>query len=212
MTKDPKIHWKDLREPDEFQTATQRVIAFVSSHERETALALAGLVGLLAVVLGVAAYRGWRTERAAEEFRSGYRSFLASDLDAATKAFEDLATSSPRLAAGEIAAVYRGAIAAQRDDSEKARVSFEQIAKDSDQAALQQIAEYNLGVLKRNSGDASSDGHFEKAASLEGPLRGAAVVALAAKPGEGKAAPSAEILNSLPEDLREFVAGQKSGS
>lgn len=211
-TKDPKIRWKDLRAPDEFQTATQQALTFVRSHERETVLAAVGLFVLLAVVLGVSAYRSWRADKAGKEFRQGFRSYLASDLDGAAKAFDSLATHSPGLAAGELAALYSGAIAIQRDDRAKAGASFEMVAESSDEAALEQIAEYNLGVLKRNTGDAASEEHFEKAASLEGPLRGAAVVALAAKVGEKKSEVPAEILNSLPEDLREFVAGSKAGS
>jgi hypothetical protein len=208
--RDPKIRRKDLKSPDEFQTATQRVLAYARAHERETLIAFGGFVVLIAVVLGVRGYRSWQNDRAAEAFREAFRAYAAEDLTKARQGFEAV---SERWGGnwGGLALVYLGDTASQSHDAAAARSAFERALAATREPTLQQIAEYNLGVLKRNAGDAAAaDEHFRRAAGTDGPLRAPALVALAVggSGAEGLADARAEADELLPPELREFVAAR----
>jgi hypothetical protein len=212
--RDPKIRRKDLKSPDEFQTATQRVLAFVRAHERETLIALGGFVVLVAVVLGVRGYRSWQNEGAAAAFREAFRAYAAEDLAKARQGFQSV---SDRWGGtwGNLALVYLGDTASRSHDAAAARGAFEKALASTREPTIRQIAEYNLGVLKRNAGHAAAaNEHFRRAASTEGPLRAPALVALAAADGgaEGLADARAEADELLPPDLREFVAARAPGA
>ena len=207
--RDPKIRRKDLKSPDEFQTATQRVLAYVGTHERETLIAIGGLVLLVGVVLGVRGYRSWQNDRAAEAFREAFSAYTAEDLPKARRGFESVSERWGGNWAG-LALVYLGDTASRSHDAATARGAFEKALATTREPTLRQIAEYNLGVLKRNAGDAAANEHFRRAASIDGPLRASALVALAVEDGaaEGLADARAEADELLPPDLRDFVAAR----
>ncbi|MGH7805105.1 MAG: tetratricopeptide repeat protein [Candidatus Binatia bacterium] len=216
MSRDPKIRRKDLKSPDEFVTATQRVLAVMRDHERETLLAIGALVALIAIVLGVRSYRSWRDGQASDAFRSAFKAYASEDLATARKGFETVGVDWRGSQWGTLAHVYLGDVAVQSKDAAAAQAAFEKALESADDPSLRQIAEYNLGVLKRNAGDgAAANDHFRRAAGLDGPYRSAALVALAAADGGPSQAPPearAEADELLPPEIREFVAARAPGS
>jgi predicted negative regulator of RcsB-dependent stress response len=215
MTRDPKIRRKDLKAPDEFLTATQRAVAYARAHERETLLAIGAFVALVAIVIGVRGYRSWRDGQAAAAFRDAFRAYAAEDLVEARKGFETVSEDWRGGLWGNLALVYLGDAALKTKDAAGAQAAFEQALESAREPSLRQIAEYNLGVLKRNAGDvAAANEHFRKAAGIEGPLRSAALVALAAAEGAPSAPPEAraEADELLPPEIREFVASRAPAS
>ena len=215
MTRDPKIRRKDLKGPDEFLTATQRALAYARAHERETLLAIGAFVAIVAIVVGIRGYRSWRDGQAAEAFREAFRAYAAEDLVEARKGFETVSKDWRGGLWGNLALVYLGDAAVRTKDSAGAQAAFEQALESAREPSLRQIAEYNLGVIKRNAGDAAAaNEHFRKAAGIEGPLRAAALVALAAAEGAPSAPPEAraEADELLPAEIREFVASRSLGA
>ena len=210
MSRDPKIRRKDLKSPDEFHTATQRALTFLGAHEREALMAVGALLALVALVLAVRGYRSWRDGQAEAAFRDAFRAYAAEDLTKAREGFQKVSESWFGTW-GDLALVYLGDSAMRTKDAAAAKVAFEKALESSGEPSVRQIAEYNLGVIKRNSGDAAgASEHFRRAASADGPLRSAALVALAATGGEGPplVEARAEAEELLPPDLREFVAAR----
>jgi hypothetical protein len=209
MTETQRLRRKDLKGPDEFQHATQRMVAYIGAHERELMVAIVAFVVVVAVVLGVRGYRAWRDGQASDAFRSAFQAYVADDVAVADSGFAGVIREWPGSRWSQLALVYQGELAKRRGEVQGASGAFSMLLETTREPALRQIAEYNLGVLKRSGGEAGAAvEHFRRAAEIEGPLHAAAVVAATAGPPspgglDGKRLADLEAI--LPPELREFV-------
>lgn len=208
MTETQRLRRKDLKGPDEFQHATQRVFAYLMAHEREVSFAIVAIVLVIAVVLGVRGYRGWRDGQASDAFRMAFQAYVADDVAAAAPAFSGVTEDWPGSRWSQLALVYQGDLAKRRGEREEASRAFSILLETTREPVLRQIAEYNLGVVKQGGGDPSAVEHFRRAAEIEGPLQAAAVIAATARRSGTDALEGISVADLEPvlsPELREFV-------
>jgi hypothetical protein len=204
-----RLRRKDLKGPDEFQHATQRVLSYLVAHEREVAFAIVAVALVIAVVLGIHGYRGWRDRQASDAFRTAFRAYGADDVAVAGPGFAEVTESWPGSRWSQLALVYQGELATRRGEREEATRVFSILLERTRDPVFRQIAEYNLGVIKQASGDSRSVEHFRRAAEITGPLQVAAVIAATAgRSGadEFEGIDIADLEPVLPPELREFIA------
>lgn len=202
-----KLRRKDLKAPDEFVSATQRAAEYVQENPRMVILVTAGLLILLAVALGVRTYRESRLEAAAKDLGRAYQMLSRDGAGAAAETLATVAETWSGTGAGVLARAYAANSFLSEGDEVRARGHYELLLEQTADPFYRQIAQYNLGVLDRRSGDEdSARRRFEAAAALEGPLSGAARVALH---DEGRPDPIPE---GLGADAREYLESLKPPS
>ncbi len=166
---------KELREPDEFLSQSRRFLDYARDHERELTIAVVALVVVVLGAFGVRGYRQWQAARAQAAFRTAHAGFVAGKLESAAAELAEVERSWPRTPYGRLAGVYVGSAYADLGKTAEARTAFEATIAASREPLLQQIAHYNLGLLKQKDGDkAGAAKDFATAAAIEGPLRGPA--------------------------------------
>ena len=204
----PKIRRKELKAPDEFLTWSRRVIHYGAGHRTAAIAAITAVVIALGGVLAFQTYSGWRSAAAAEAFTRARRTFDEGKYAEAAEQFSAIHARWPSTGAGRFSLVYVGAAYVQTGQTDRAKSAYSDLRDRADGDELRQVASYNLGLLARQAGDAAAAReHLRTAASIDGPLRTAAVVALAAigdADGPAKAAFKAT-REKLPPDLRAFV-------
>lgn len=169
------IQRRHLREPDEFLTLSRRFVEYAQEHEREVAFAVLGIIAIVALALGVRWYRSWQESQAESAFSTARRDFAAQKFDSAAQAFTRVVDHWPRTLYGRLALVYLGNSYAELGKTKDAERVFEQAGERTSDPVLRQIAHYNLGLLKEKDGDKpASAKELTEAASIDGPLRGAA--------------------------------------
>lgn len=170
-----RVRRKDLKSPDEFLSLTQRVLAYARQNRREVIIGALTVVSLMALALGVRAYRNWQTGRASDALRRAYQELAADHLDLAADSFTVVASSWPSTLEGKLALVYAGNCYAELGRKAEANSTFTELLARTRDEEFRQIALYNLGVLKRETGDsAGAQEDLGAAAAVPGPLRGVA--------------------------------------
>ncbi|MGH9891437.1 MAG: tetratricopeptide repeat protein [bacterium] len=197
-----KLRRKDLKQPDEFVTLTQRAVEYARENERQVTLGTLGIVLLVALALGVRTYRDWQAESSREAFADAYRRFAAGELERAVEGFRYVRANWSNTPSGELAAIYAGSALIELGKLDDARVAFGEVADTTDEPSLRQIALYNLGLLHRRTGSVEeAERQLQSAADIDGPLRGAAWLAARTTGGEVAEA----IPDGVSEDVREFL-------
>ncbi len=120
MVKGKKITKKQLKEPDEFITLTERGVIFVQQHSKK--IAVAGVL-LLVLILSVVFWGMWekkKEEQAALDYRVALELYeqsrapgrVASEQEdkAVLAKFDELITQYPRTSSGRFALLYKGNI------------------------------------------------------------------------------------------------------
>lgn len=130
MVKGRKITKRQLKEPDEFITLTERTFIFVRQNTKKVAAA-----GIIILVLIVAAvfFQMWekkKEEEAARAFGVALETYerttaqaresLAQDEKATLAKFDEVITKFPRTSSGKISLVYKGNILLKLDEYDEA--------------------------------------------------------------------------------------------
>jgi len=172
-TKRIKINRKQLRQPDEFETLTGRVLAWAEENTRLVIGALAVAVAVALVVLLVGRVSASRNETAADGFRRAKASFDAGKFAEAAEAFGTTAHDYAQAPFGRLAALYRGhALARQGNVAEAATAYSEYLASAAPPAYLRQEALVGLGHAKEAAGDAAGALEtFTEAGELDGAYK-----------------------------------------
>jgi len=168
-----KIRRKDLKQPDEFETLTGQVLAWVEDHRGIVVGIASALVALVLVMVVVGRVRASRNETAAVAFRSAHDQFEASKYAQAAEAFSDLARDYPSTPFGRLAGLYRGhALARQGDAAGAASAYADFLAATSSDGYIRQEALTSLGRAREATSDtAGALDAYTQAAALEGPFR-----------------------------------------
>ncbi|MFP4474671.1 MAG: YfgM family protein [Desulfatibacillaceae bacterium] len=136
MAKSPgKISRKQLKEPDEFQTFTAKIITYMVEHRRQL-YTVAGVITFLVVAGLFLNYFMARTERKAHEMASQaealYINYLAGaenrpELSTIVERFEDVVREYPRTDAGRSAKLYLAQVYMREGEYEKAVRHYEEV-------------------------------------------------------------------------------------
>ncbi|MGH2670091.1 MAG: tetratricopeptide repeat protein [bacterium] len=202
-----KLRRKDLKQPDEFMTLTQRALTYARENERQVVLVTAGVVLVIGLALAVRTYREWQVTAAREALASAYRDFAAGRFEEAATGLREVRSRWPGTAAGELAGVYAGNALAELGKVEEAREVCRSVAEGAREPSLRQIALYNLGVLGRKAGDdEEAERQLHLAVEIEGPLRGAAWLAAGSGEGSAKGMP-----DGISADVRAYLQAKRGG-
>ncbi len=120
MIKGKKITKKQLRQPDEFITVTQRLFLFVEAHLKK--ISIAG-IAILVIILAVVIYQMWNrsnerdaqikfntAEESYQMAMSPYREGSPADYKAALAKFDEIIKDFPRTSSGKVSLLYKGNI------------------------------------------------------------------------------------------------------
>jgi predicted negative regulator of RcsB-dependent stress response len=203
-----KIRRKELKAPDEFLTWSRGMIQYGAGHRAVTTAVVAAAVIALGGFFAIRTYSGWRSAAAAEAFTHARHTFDEGKYAEAAEQFSAVHSRWPGTGAGRLSLVYVGASCVHTGQNDRAKNAYSELRDASDGDEFRQIASYNLGLLARQAGDAAAAReHLRTAASIDGPLQSAAVVALAAVGDPDGSAKTAfkHTREKLPQDLRAFV-------
>jgi tetratricopeptide (TPR) repeat protein len=214
-----KLRRKDIRQPDEFQTITSQVAAWVRDHRGLVAGVAGGIAAIALVGLVLERSAAARDDAAATAFRSAHRTFAAAKYAEAAPAFEAVAREYPRAPFGRLAALYRGhALARQGDAGAAATAYSEYLAGSPEPAYLRQEALTALGRVRETGGDAAAALEaYTQAGAFEGPYRTDALLAAARlHEAAGRAAEARAVYRQLLEvgpdaELRSLLLAKLPG-
>ena len=130
MVKGKKITKKQLKEPDEFITLTERVFIFLRNHSKKVVV---GVVVVLVLALSLVFFKMWEKkneEEAGQSFGMAlelYERGVAQgregsnqDLKDVLARFDEVATKFPRTSSGELALLYKGSIHLKQGEYDEA--------------------------------------------------------------------------------------------
>jgi predicted negative regulator of RcsB-dependent stress response len=175
-----KLTSKDLKQPDEFVTATGRVVQW-GQENRSTVQGLVGLflLVLLAIVLG-SLWSNSRNGRANQEFYSAIELYGAEQWAEAYEGFDALAESLGGTDYGRLAALYAGRSALKIGQPSEATRHLEAYLGTNPPAGLAQLARLDLGRAQASSGDAATASEtLREALEQTGPARPEILIELA---------------------------------
>lgn len=199
---------KELREPDEFLSISQRAIDYATAHERQVTAAVLAVVTLIAVALGVRQYRASQRAGAEEAFATAYRSFADGKFEAAAGEFRRVHEDWPSTDAAHLARVFEGNAYAELGKKAEAQEAFRSVLGTEPPPLIAQIAHHNLGQLVKQSGDAAGAAReLGEAVRIEGPLRASAWLSrlTTRQPFEEMASVGMKALQELPPEAKAFV-------
>ncbi len=147
--KGKKITKKQLKQPDEFITVTQRLFLFVEAHLKK--ISIAGII-ILAVLLAVVIFQMWerRNERdaqikfntAEESYQmamSPYREGSPADYKAALAKFDEVIKEFPRTSSGKVSLLYKGNIHLKLGEYDEAIKAYQAFLGDAGKNKLYQL-------------------------------------------------------------------------
>jgi len=200
---------KELREPDEFQTLSQRVLDYARGNERQVTLIAAGLAAVLLVALGIRWYRASQLGHAEDAFGRAYAAFSDARWDEAAADFDAVARGWPGTAPGRLALVFRANALAEAGKPDEAKAVYQAVLDVAGRDdLLRQIALYNLGALEKRGGNGSAAAaQLGRAADVEGPLRAAAWFSRLStqQSFEENASAGMKAIAELPPEARAYV-------
>ena len=176
MAKD-RMDRKELRQPDEFVTATTGALEWARKHAN-TVLAVAG--GLLAILLGIGFYNSQQAARLHDsnsDLSSGLASFRSEDFAVASTQLDQVATQWKSEAVGPLAGVMAANSRLRAGDADGAIAALGAL----DDAGLphyirQQRALVWASALEAKGDWAAAAAKYAEAAAVEGPYSGEALV------------------------------------
>ena len=175
-----KLTSKDLKQPDEFVTATGRVVQWAQDN-RSTVQGIAGLfvLGLLTIVLG-SLWSNSRNARANQEFYSAIELYGAEQWAEAYEGFDALADSLGGTDYGRLATLYAGRSALKIGRFPEAIEQLEAYLDTDPPAGLEQLARLDLGRAQGENGDAAAaNATLREALDQNGPARPEVLIELA---------------------------------
>ncbi len=175
-----KTTQKELRQPDEFVTATARVVEWGRENQTTVQYAAVGLVVLLLAIAGVGWWTSSRDARANREFYSAIELYKAEQWGESFEGFRALAEDLGSTDYGRLATLYAGRAALKLDKPAEAIPFYLEYLDGSPPVALAQLAHLNLGRALSSTGDVEgARTQLQTALELEGPARPEATFELA---------------------------------
>jgi predicted negative regulator of RcsB-dependent stress response len=169
---------KDLKRPDAFVTTSEQLITWALEHQRNLAIAGGAIAVVLALIAGAGALNAARTRQANEELASALGPFLTEQYAEAATQLRTVADSWASTDVGRIARLYAADAQLAAGNTEQAANDLQAALADPPPADyLTQQAALNLGTALESKGDlAAAADQYAKAAGMEGPYRGLALL------------------------------------
>ncbi len=171
---------KDLKQPDEFVTATGKVVEWAQQNQAIVKYGAAGLVAVLLLIIGVSWWISSRNATANRQFYSAIELYQADQWSEAYDGFVALANDLGGTDYGRLATLYAGRAALQLDKPDDAIKFYRQFLGGSTTVPLQQLARLNLGRALAKKGDtAAARTELDAARELAGPAKPEVTIELA---------------------------------
>ena len=175
-----KLQRKDLKQPDEFISASGRVVEWARANAVAVQIAVAALVVVLLLVAGIQWWIRSRAETAARQFYGASELFKRAQWDQAQKDFADIASGYGSTAYGSLAKLYAGRSALNANRPADAVPFLTEFVGDAPSPALEQLGRVGLAKALADTGDAKgAREQLERASTLDGPLVPEATIGLA---------------------------------
>lgn len=167
-----RISQKDLKQPDEFVSATGRIVEWGRENPDTVKYVAIGLVALLVVISAVSWWFQSRNASANRQFYAASELYKAKQWSEAYNGFVELSENLGATDYGHLATLYAARAAMQLDKPDDAIKYYGQYLGGPTTTALEQLARLNLGrALAQTGKDADAKGEFEKALALDGPAK-----------------------------------------
>jgi tetratricopeptide (TPR) repeat protein len=176
----PKISRKDLKRPDEFQSAVETVTSFVETHLREVIIGACAVVVLAAIAVSVYFYEARQARTAAEQFSEALTKLEQHHYPAAEDALRKLAAEDSGRTVGQLANFYLASAYLAQDQPAKARDALRAYLANDGASIFRGAAMNNLAVAYENLGKyKQAEDAYRSAAKIAGPEQARAELGVA---------------------------------
>lgn len=163
---------KELKQPDEFVTATGKVVDWARENPDTVRNGAIAFVALLLVIIGVSWWASSRNSSANQQFYSASELYKAKQWQEAYDGFASLSNSLGGTNYGHLASLYAARSALKLDKLDDAIRFYNAYLGGSSTVALEQLARLNLGrALSKKGDNGAAKGELEKALALDGPAK-----------------------------------------
>lgn len=167
-----RITQKELKQPDEFVTASGRVVEWARENPDTVKYGAIGFVAVLLVIAGVSWWVTSRNDSANRQFYGAIELYKAEQWAEAYDGFKGLADSLGSTDYGRLATLYSARAAMQLDKPAEAIPFYREYLGGTTTVTLQQLARLNLGRALAKTGDsAGAKSELEAALALAGPAK-----------------------------------------
>lgn len=174
-----KLNVKDLKQPDEFITAVDRIRNYLAKNLLRVIIGAAALTLVAAIVFGYSLYRAHQSRVAADHFYDALTALNHKDYKTAEDGFAALAQGgSGQLA--RLASLYVASAYLADHKPAQARDSLEAYLADSRRNQFKNLALVQLGVAYEDLGDfKKAHDAYAQAATIAGPAKSSAQLGVA---------------------------------
>jgi len=176
-TASKRLNRKELRQPDQFQVATEKALDFFKGHQALVIYGIGALLVILAAIWGWQGYKETQNIAASQEFTKAMALHQESKYPEAIAAFEKVQTYRwSRFAS--VAHLYQANIYLATNDLDKALNSAQRaVTATSPKTLYRQLALMALASAeeRKNQCKTAID-HFNEAQKFAGPLQGNAML------------------------------------
>lgn len=175
-----KLRHKDLKQPDEFISLSNRAIAWAQKNQTTVLAAVGVAVAVVLVAAGVRWYAQSRAEASARQFYGANELFKREQWDQAQKDFASLASAYGGTPYGNLAKLYAGRAALNASKPGEALPFLTEFVASPPSPALEQIGRIALArALADTSNVTGAREQLDRAMLLDGPLKPEALIRLA---------------------------------
>ncbi|MFN8601371.1 MAG: tetratricopeptide repeat protein [Candidatus Binatia bacterium] len=175
-----KLRHKDLKQPDEFISLSNRVIAWAQKNQTTVLAAVGVAVAVVLVAAGVRWYAQSRAEASARQFYGANELFKREQWDQAQKDFASLASAYGGTPYGNLAKLYAGRAALNASKPGEALPFLTEFVASPPSPAFEQIGRIALArALADTSNVTGAREQLDRAMLLDGPLKPEAMIRLA---------------------------------
>jgi tetratricopeptide (TPR) repeat protein len=165
-----KLHRKDLKQPDEFQTFFENLRDFTLANLTRIIVAGVAVVVLVVAAGGIYLFERHRERAVASQFYEALTALDASRYKAAEGEFLNLAESEPGFRLGRLARFYLASAYIAQNDNARARGALLSYLARDDDPLFRSLALNELAVVYENMGDFKKAGAaYHEAAGIPGP-------------------------------------------
>ncbi len=172
-----KINRKDLRQPDWFQTNSERALEYFNAHRVLVFTAFAGLLLLVAIIAGWRMFKHDQNQKAAQEFSRAMTLYQGEKYGEAIPTLENVTTYRWSNYA-VLAHIYLANSHLATNDADKALSAAQRaLAGTRPGSFYRQIALVTLATAEEQKKDCKNAvQHYTEAQNITGPLQGRAIL------------------------------------
>ncbi|MFP6663398.1 MAG: tetratricopeptide repeat protein [Deltaproteobacteria bacterium] len=162
---------KEIKQPDEFVTQSNRAIRWASENPSQVKLGIAAFVALLVVVAGIGIWNDSRHKQSLSDFYAANELYKRAQWEPAYEGFVELADNLSSTPYGQLANLYAGRAAQELGRDTEAVKSFRAyLANELESKPIEQLARLNLARALAAAGNPeAARKEFEAAATIQGP-------------------------------------------